>query len=560
MTLSSFPEKSFRMKASQYTWLALFVFMLFLPGRATLPPLDRDEARYMQATSQMIESQNYIDVRFQDKPRYLQPAGIYWLEAVAVKATGTLHDKAVWAYRIPSLLAAVGSVLLTVLIGSILFDSYIGLLAGLFLAVSVLLMGEGRMATIDTTLLFFILLAQSSLARSWMVRLTSEKLPVSVGIIYWVAIGCGLMLKGPVVLIPTLLPPIILAWVKKDKTWWKHLHPKWGWVLALLIVIPWCVAIWIISDGKFFTDAIGTNFLGKVASGKEAHGAPPGLYLGIFLITFWPGSLFTAWALPFIWKERKAESVCFLLCWIIPHWLVFELIATKLPHYVLPTYPAIAILTSAALWNISKTWDGPTSKWGRCLFYIYMVLWIVIGVLLAVGGIIYAYYMTGMLFWAAIIGAVGVLLLIGYTVVCILKYNMQRASLVAIGAAIIVYLELFVILIPGLSSEWLSGKVAQTVNLLKPCENSVVASASYSEPSLVFLVGKETKLINVELTAQFLKENQTCGLALVDQRDQKKFMDFLDKDGLTVKELGRVHGLNYSNGKQLNLGLYKVIQ
>lgn len=558
MTLSSLSQKSFRLKASHYLWLALFVFVLFLPGRATLPPLDRDEARYMQATSQMVESHNYIDVRFQEKPRYLQPAGIYWLEALTVKATGTLKDKAVWAYRIPSLIAAVGSVLLTVLIGSILFDSYIGLLAGLFLAVSVLLTGEGRMATIDTTLLFFILLAQSSLARSWMARLTSEKLPISVGIIYWVAIGCGLMLKGPVVLIPTLLPPIILAWVKKDRAWWKHLHPKWGWILSILIVIPWCVAIWIISDGKFFTDAVGTNFLGKVASGQQAHGSPPGLYLGIFLITFWPGSLFTAWALPFIWKERKSESVCFLLCWIIPHWIVFELIATKLPHYVLPTYPAIAILTSAALWNISKTLNGPTSRWGRWLLNIYMVLWVVVGLLLAVGGIIYAHYMTGIWFWAAMIGAFGALLLIGYTVACFVKDNMQRASIVAIGAAIVVYLELFVILIPGLSSEWLSGKVAQTVQLLKPCENSIVASASYSEPSLVFLVGKETKLINPELTAQFLKTNQACGLALVDQRDEKHFMEYLDKEGLIVKQLGRIHGLNYSNGKQLDLGLFKV--
>lgn len=558
MTLSSLSQKSFRLKASHYLWLALFVFVLFLPGRATLPPLDRDEARYMQATSQMVESHNYIDVRFQEKPRYLQPAGIYWLEALAVKATGTLKDKAVWAYRIPSLIAAVGSVLLTVLIGSILFDSYIGLLAGLFLAVSVLLTGEGRMATIDATLLFFILLAQSSLARSWMARLTSEKLPISVGIIYWVAIGCGLMLKGPVVLIPTLLPPIILAWVKKDRAWWKHLHPKWGWILSILIVIPWCVAIWIISDGKFFTDAVGTNFLGKVASGQQAHGSPPGLYLGIFLITFWPGSLFTAWALPFIWKERKSESVCFLLCWIIPHWIVFELIATKLPHYVLPTYPAIAILTSAALWNISKTWNGPTSRWGRWLLNIYMVLWVIVGLLLAVGGIIYAHYMTGIWFWAAMIGAFGALLLIGYTVACFVKDNMQRASIVAIGAAIVVYLELFVILIPGLSSEWLSGKVAQTVQLLKPCGNSIVASASYSEPSLVFLVGKETKLINPKLTAQFLKTNQACGLALVDQRDEKHFMEYLDKEGLVVKQLGRIHGLNYSNGKQLDLGLFKV--
>ncbi|MDN6713688.1 MAG: glycosyl transferase, partial [Acetobacter sp.] len=68
--------------------IGLAAFVLFLPGRMTTPPFDRDEPRYMEASAQMLETHNYIDVRFQDKPRYLQPAGIYWLESMAVKAVG----------------------------------------------------------------------------------------------------------------------------------------------------------------------------------------------------------------------------------------------------------------------------------------------------------------------------------------------------------------------------------------------------------------------------------------------------------------------------------------
>lgn len=558
MSLSHYSESSFRLKASHYLWLALFVFVLFLPGRASLPPLDRDESRYMQATSQMLDSGNYVDVRFQDKPRYLQPAGIYWLEALSVKIAHPNSYREVWPYRIPSLLAAVGSVLLTVWIGSLLFDSYIGLLAGLFLAVSVLLMAEGRMATIDTTLLFFILLAQSSVAKAWLSRLSVQKLPFYVAVIYWGAIGCGLMLKGPVILIPTLLTPLILALIQKDKSWWKHLRPGYGWLISVCIALPWCLAIAIVSHGQFFTNAVGTNFLGKVASGQQAHGLPPGYYLLVFLIAFWPGSLFTAWSLPFIWMERKTESVKFLLCWIVPHWVVFESIATKLPHYVMPTYPAIAILTSAALWKISEKWRGPVSIWGKGLFYFYMILWALVGVILAVGSIFWAHFMTGEWFYAAIIGAVTVLCLIGYAVYCIYEHNIQKASLISILAALIVYIELFVILIPFLQSEWLSYKIARTVNFLKPCQETVLASASYSEPSLVFLVGKETQLINVMKTAAFLEKNKACGLALVDQKDQKRFKDYLNKDNISVDLLGEIKGLNYSTGKRLNLGLFKV--
>ena len=558
MSISHLSEPSFRLKASHYLWLALFVFVLFLPGRASLPPLDRDEARYMQATSQMLESGNYIDVRFQDKPRYLQPAGIYWLEAFSVKAAYSISHKEVWPYRIPSLFAAVGSVLLTVWIGSLLFDSCIGLLAGIFLAVSVILTAEGRMATIDTTLLFFILLAQTSVAKAWLSRLSVEKSPFHIAAIYWGAIGCGLMLKGPVILIPTLLTPLTLAWVQKDKSWWEQLRPGYGWLISVMIALPWCIAIALVSHGQFFTNAVGTNFLGKVASGQQAHGLPPGYYLLVFLIAFWPGSLFTAWSLPFIWMERKTESVKFLLCWIIPHWMVFEVIATKLPHYVLPTYPAIAILTSAALWKISERWHGPISFLGKGLFYFYMILWCLVGVILAVGSVIWAHFMTGEWYYAAMIGAVTVLCLIGYVIYCFYKRNVQRASLFSILAALIVYIQLFVILIPSLQPEWLSYKIARTVHFLKPCQETVLASASYSEPSLVFLVGKETQLINVMKTAAFLEKNKVCGMALVDRKDQKAFKEYLDKDNISVDLLGEIKGLNYSTGKKLNLGLYKV--
>ena len=94
---------------------------------------------------------------------------------------------------------------------------------------------------------------------------------------------------------------------------------------------------------------VGHSLLGKVATGQQSHGAPPGYYLAAFPLTFWPGSLFAALAAPFVWARRREPAVRFCLCWIAPTWIVFELVATKLPHYVLPTYPAIACLAAAGL-------------------------------------------------------------------------------------------------------------------------------------------------------------------------------------------------------------------
>ena len=68
--------------------LVVFALLAFLPGFFQIPPIDRDEARYAQATRQMMETGNYLDIRFQETPRYLQPVGIYWLQVAATRITG----------------------------------------------------------------------------------------------------------------------------------------------------------------------------------------------------------------------------------------------------------------------------------------------------------------------------------------------------------------------------------------------------------------------------------------------------------------------------------------
>src|ERR1700759_5485102 len=91
--------------------------LLFLPGFFGIPAIDRDEARFAQATRQMIETGDYIDIRFQDEVRYKKPVGIYWLQAAAVNTASALGvpnaRSTIWIYRIPSLASAIGAVLLT---------------------------------------------------------------------------------------------------------------------------------------------------------------------------------------------------------------------------------------------------------------------------------------------------------------------------------------------------------------------------------------------------------------------------------------------------------------
>ena len=549
-----------RLTLRHYILVALSVFVLFLPGRATLPPLDRDEPRYMEATAQMLHGGDYVDVRFLDQPRYLQPAGIYWLEAAAVRLTGMQDTHAVWPYRIPSLLSVTAAAVLTAWIGAALFGPACGLLAAALLAVSVLMTAEGRMATIDTTLLLCVLLAQCGLLRAYLVRERDLATPLAAALLYWTALGCGLMLKGPVILIPGFGTPLALALVERRIDWWRRLRPSWGWLLMLAIVVPWCVAIGVKSHGDFFSRSVGRNFLGKVASGQETHGLPPGYHLAVFALAFWPGSLFAAMSLPFVWARRFEPHVRYLLCWIVPHWLVFEAIATKLPHYVLPTYPAIAILTAAAVVSYSSRWEWPHAIWARGVLAAYAVLWFTLGSVLAFAGPVLLWRMEGTFSPAAMLipaGALPLLVLSGYLIV---HRDMLRAVMAAVAAAVIIHVGLFSTVIPRLQTIWLSPRLAAMVDDHRPCAQTVVASVSDSEPSLVFLLGQNTRLMGATAAADFLQQNQKCALVLVGAQDLVAFSTRAMQDGLDLHELGQQRGLNYSTGKYLDIGLYGVIR
>src|SRR5438045_5477829 len=96
-----------------YALLGALCVLLYLPGLAAIPPLDRDEARFAQATRQMLETGDFIRIRFQDEERNKKPVGIYWLQAAAVWAFSTSESSAIWPYRLPSALAATAAVLLT---------------------------------------------------------------------------------------------------------------------------------------------------------------------------------------------------------------------------------------------------------------------------------------------------------------------------------------------------------------------------------------------------------------------------------------------------------------
>src|ERR1700678_1573569 len=95
-----------------FALLALLGLLLWLPGILSLPPLDRDESRFAQSSRQMVESGNWVDIRFGHVPRYKKPVGIYWLQALSTEVAGQFQegrDDQIWTYRVPSLLGGIAA-------------------------------------------------------------------------------------------------------------------------------------------------------------------------------------------------------------------------------------------------------------------------------------------------------------------------------------------------------------------------------------------------------------------------------------------------------------------
>src|SRR5271168_1211615 len=211
--------------------LLIVCVMLFLPGFFQIPPVDRDEAYFAQATKQMIETGDFIDIRYQDNVRYRKPVGIYWLQAAAVKTAEALGvpdaRTTIWLYRLPSLIGAIGAVLATYWCALAFVSRRGALLAGLMLASSTLIGVEARLAKTDAVLLLTVTAAMAVLARAYLAQRRSCATPLSWGqaAVFWTALGGGILIKGPLILMVVGLAALALSIMERSGRWLLALRP-----------------------------------------------------------------------------------------------------------------------------------------------------------------------------------------------------------------------------------------------------------------------------------------------------------------------------------------------
>ncbi len=545
--------------------LLVICAVVYVPGLFTLPPVDRDESRFAQASRQMVESGNWAVPMVQDRPRLNKPPLIYWLQSASVKLLGDDWDNAIWVYRLPSALCATGAVLITWRLGRRMFDPRAALLGAALLAACPMVVWDAHQARSDQLLLFTVVLTQYALWRVWKSEGSAGvRSDVLAAVFFWLALSLGVMAKGPIAPMIAACTALGVSIVDRRWRWMLRLQPLLGVLIVAAVVAPWVWKVVQQVGWETYSKIIFDETIGRSREAKEGHWGPPGYHLVLLPALFWPGSFLTAAGVVRAWARggvggvmrstaqrtrvgRRAEL--FLLAWAIPAWIIFECIGTKLPHYTMPLYPALALLSGRMVLHAASRGRAFVPDAGLKLgIGIWMLITLVIAGLASPAIYIALAYPAGPMRagWLVVPATLCVILAIRVVWRMFPQVRFARwlhVQLLAFGLALVTPLLLIELNLAREPHLALSSRLAERLGELDPGSVRPIAALEYHEDSLVFLTRGKLRKLDLEAFRAFAAANPDAILILPESVGVPA--------GFARKET--LDGFNYSIGKWVHL-------
>lgn len=472
-----------RMKPILASPLLLFATSLLLNwvGNGSTPLWDRDEPRFATAAREMIERDDWIVPTFNGELRPDKPIMIYWLTGLAYRVLG----EGTFAARFWSGVGGTAAVAATYFLARRMFDTRVALLAGWILALSPMLIIESKLATVDA-----LLLAETATAVALLWRLTRGP-DLAAAIAFWVTLGLAVLTKGPVAVGIVASTGAAYALLSREWAWLKNLRPLMGLVVFALVVAPWVIAVNRATGGDFLRLSLGHHVIKRSTTPLEGHSGFPGYYLLSLVALMAPWAWMLPWAVRVHWPRKRDERLLFLAAWAGATLLIFEFVSTKLVHYYLPAYPALAILVASAL--VGRFGSQPLGarvfdrRFGRILIAAALVA-TPVG-LAAVG---FALPTPAQLPGALVaVVAGGGLLAAG---LLIQQHRLKRAFGVLAASLVSAFLVAGEALAPAIGRDRLIVQVAE--RLKEYGHDSPIALWLYRDPSLVYNVGRVIPVVD----------------------------------------------------------------
>jgi 4-amino-4-deoxy-L-arabinose transferase-like glycosyltransferase len=312
-----------------------------------------DESIYAQTAREMARSGDWITPTLCHHAYLIKPPLYHWLAAIAMHVVGENE----LAARLPQALFGIATVLSVGWLATGLYPKRSGWLAGAALLTSPGFTIGARVAGMDVLLLLCITLSLITFFKGY--RRSATRRPWFLASGFFA--GLGMLAKGPLgIFIPALVILIFLA-LRRDVRMTLSRAAMEGGVVALLTAAVWYAPVWIRHGDRFTRIFWVGNNLARISEPVSDHAGSPAYYLPVFLLAFLP------WSFPFavalgrtsrrVWIEGARASApedLILLIWFIAPFLFYSAIATKLPGYLLPVFPAAALL-------FSREWDREES-------------------------------------------------------------------------------------------------------------------------------------------------------------------------------------------------------
>jgi 4-amino-4-deoxy-L-arabinose transferase-like glycosyltransferase len=308
------------------------------------------------------------------------------------------------------------------------------------------------------------------------------------------------------------------------------------------------VAIGIATHGAFFADAVGGDLGRKLAGGEDGHRGFPGYHAMMLPLLVFPNTVPVLSGLITAWRLRRDRAMIFLLCWLVPSWLVFEAVPTKLPHYTLPLYPALMLL--GAVWLTSAARPMPRTLLRVIPAVLVAVAAIGIGAgAAAIPIILHAPWWLGLPALMCVLGA-------GYYAANGTSAQRLAPALVAAAAF---YACLNGLELPNVQALWIAPRVQAALVRYWPGDTPTgagFAAAGFAEPSLMFLTGTRTALLPDGFSAAEFLAHTPNGAVAVVAPDVPSFLAESRRRHIVPRAKTTISGFNYSRGSLTTLALF----
>ena len=313
----------------------------------------------------------------------------------------------------------------------------------------------------------------------------------------------------------------------------------------LLVCGSWIVAIsWRAGADFFLAAAAG------ILAAQAGPWAPPGTFMALSFVTFWPAAILSAIAVPFAWVNRRADVVRFLIAFVVPTWLIFEIMPVKSATDVMPLYPALAILTALAL---TRGFIGPHRRFAKLTSLLLLLAPAILAVGLPLAG---RYMGDGLLARGMpLVFLAGLVSLLAWFY--FLRGAVIAAAMTGVLSAMVLSLGVFGFVQPLLRSVQISESLAAARPALE-CPQPEAATLGYHEPSLVFLIGSGLVRAADGADAVAFLASGDCRVLFVERRHQRDFLRALDDTEVEPALVTRLRGFNPGERRHVDIGIYVV--